>query len=187
MLFRSRKYYLQMWKFSLQHPRWTVSTKELPLIGSISPACTRLVTYSGSPGNVHVWNAYNGRFLTLKRVDGPYFLPRLLNITFDSEDRFYCNYNTHREPYVINALSRGPATHSITHCEKQRLEGRAGEKHCHLDDGREWVFCGSHRICWVPPGYIGSTPASHWWVGSSLVLVGQDGMLRKLTFLEPSL
>ena len=45
------KGYLQMWEFSRQHPRWTVRTGELAFAGSISPACTRLVTiHNGSSG-----------------------------------------------------------------------------------------------------------------------------------------
>ena len=55
-----------------------------------------------------------------------------------------------------------------------------------VDDAYEWVVCGSQRVCWIPPGYIGLAQPSHCWAGLSLLMVGQDGMLRKLTFRKPS-
>ena len=181
--------YLQMWEFFHQHPRWTVSMGSFASASSISPACTRLVTFhsGGERGSVNLWDAYEGRLLEHPNIRNP-DAPRPLDITFDSEDLFYFHYDTHREPYEILARSPfGDSTvwHSITRREGQPLEGQVSEKRYCLDDGREWVFCGSQRVCWVSPGYIGSTPASHWWAGSSLVMVGQDGMLRKLTLLEP--
>ena len=55
-----------------------------------------------------------------------------------------------------------------------------------VDATREWVVCGSKRICWVPPGYIGSVQPNHWWIdeGRSLVMLGQFGELKKLVFRE---
>ena len=52
----------------------------------------------------------------------------------------------------------------------------------HLDESREWVVNGSRRICWIPPGYIRSGEATYCWAGRELVMVGQDGELRKLKF-----
>ena len=185
------KGYLQMWEFSHHHPRWIVSTGELPSLGRISPACTRLVTFHDRllQGDVRVWDVYGGGLL-VSMVTDRYLTPCPLKITFDSEDRFYFHHNTHREPYVINAapLFRDlSSTYSITRCAKQELEGQVWEKYYCLDDGREWVLCGSQRIFRIPLGYIASDPASHCWAGSSLVMVGQDGTLRKLTFVESSL
>ena len=178
------KGYLQMWKFSHQHPQWTEPTDALASVGSISPNCTRLVTFhTGSwRGSVRVWDVYNGRLLARISIDAL----QPLDITFDSEDRFYVYSDVCREFYVINTASwtGNSTTHSITHYTKQQLEGQvSGERYC-LDDGREWVVRGSQRICWVPSGYVGS---NHYWVGSSLVMAGQDGTLRKLTFLGPLL
>ena len=179
--------YLQIWEFFCKRRRWTVPTKELPSAGSISPACTRLVTLHNVDSRkfLRVWNAYDGRPLAYISIGDPH-APRPLDITFDSEVRFYLHHDTYREPYVINTAPHqegNRASHSIIHCaeQRQRLEGRVREERYCLDDGREWVLCGSHRICWVPPGYMGSVPPSHW-AGSSLVMLGQDGTLRKLTF-----
>ena len=176
--------WLQMWKFSHQDPQWTERTDALASVGSISPACTRLVTFhnADSGSSIHVRDVHNGRFLAQISIG----VPQPLDITFDSEDLFYVYYDVHREPYVINTASRTDhsATHSITRGTKRQLRGQAlGECYC-LDGGREWVVCGSQRICWVPPGYVG---CNYYWVGSSLVMVGQDGTPRKLTFLQPSL
>ena len=182
--------YLQMWEFSRQRLRWAVPTSDLPSAGAISPNSTRLVTFHNRylRSFVHVRDGFSGRLLAQTFIDDPH-APPPLDITFYWEDRFYFYHNTHRVPHVINTLFRtdGPYTHSITRLEKQPLDGQVLAKRYRLDDGREWAFYGSERICWVPPGYIGSAPASHCWAGSSLVMVGQDGTLRKLTFRESSL
>ena len=179
--------YLQMWEFSHQRLRWTVELLAFTVICRTSPSSARLVTYhtDGSPGYfVTVWDAHKGRSLVEKNFFG---YPTPLDVTFDSEDRFYFHYDTHRVPYDIDTASQAdnPATtHRITRREEQQLEGQVLEEHYRLDDGHEWVTYGSQRICWVPPEYIASASGSHWWAGSSLVTVGQDGTLRRLDFLE---
>ena len=182
--------YLQMWSFFQEHPhpRWTVHTDGTSSIGGISPACTRLVTYCHWKGSVNVWDTSDGRLMARKIMKPPRLLLPF-DITFDSEDRFSFHYNTLQEHYIIGAMFQtgGRFSHSITCWTERRSDGQAPEKHYYLDDDRGWVICGSQRICWVPPGYIGSSKASHCWAGSSLVMAGQDETLRKLTFLESSL
>ena len=185
---KSYKDSLFMWKFSHRSPRWTrsMTPPESIDLGSISPAGTRLVTFSRYRRSfVCIWDAHDGKLMTYMSL-GDSHVPPPIDITFDSEYRFYSYHNTNRDPYVINAASQTGShfTHSITRLEKQRLDGHALRKRYCLDDGREWVICGLQRICWVPSGYIGS---SHCWAGSSLVMVGQDGTLRKLTFQDSSL
>ena len=174
-------YSLQMWEFSDQHPRWTQPTRRPPSTGSISPVGNRLLTYvkEGRRSAVEIRDTSNGHLLA--EVVNYSGVPRPLDITFDSEDQFSFHYDTHREPYVINPASL-TGHRSITRSAKQRLEGQVRERDYRLDDSHEWVFCGVQRICWVPPEYIGSVPTSHWWVGSSLVMVGQDRALRRLNF-----
>ena len=179
---------LQMWEFSHHRPRWTALGSEPPSVGSISPARTRLVTFHGGNGRslIRVWDAYGGKLMAETSINEPHF-PSPLDITFDSENRFYFCYSHHREPYNFQSWTKVyPIVHSVTRLEKQWLDGQALVKRYRLED-REWAFCGSERICWIPPGYIGSAPASYCWAGSSLVVVGQDGTLRKLTFLESSM
>ena len=178
--------YLQMWEFSHQNPQWTVPTGVPPSVGSISLSSTRLViVHIRDPGHfIIVWDVHKGICLA---QDTFYGGQDPLDVTFDSECRFYIHYNTHRETYDIDTetwAGNPTTTHCVIRCEGQQLEGQVLEKRYSLDDGREWVVCGSQRICWVPPGYIGSVEVSHCWAGSSLVMLGQDGMFRRLTFLE---
>jgi hypothetical protein len=56
-----------------------------------------------------------------------------------------------------------------------------------LDDNLEWVVdAKSRRVCWLPPGYISGIEDGHFFVGSSIVMAGQDGIVRRLTFRNPS-
>ena len=58
-----------------------------------------------------------------------------------------------------------------------------------LDENLEWVIdAKSRRMCWLPPGYLSSTAGDqngYFFVGSSIVMVGQDGIVRRLTFRDP--
>jgi len=178
---------MQLWRFGDDSPEWTVGVDELPSVGRISPTRTRLITFhvAHSQVCVCVWNAGDGRLLGKLPLDhlGPY-LP--LDITFDSEDRFYSQYVNYRASFVLDSPS-GPGTpnRSISYCERLNISFQLPRRVFSLDDGHEWVISNSRRICWIPPGYIGPTRASYCWVGSSLIMAGQDGTLRKLTFREP--
>ena len=53
-------------------------------------------------------------------------------------------------------------------------------------ENQEWVVDAElRRVCWLPPDYISGTEDGHFFVGSSIVMAGEDGILRKLTFREP--
>jgi len=55
-----------------------------------------------------------------------------------------------------------------------------------LDENLEWVVdTRSRRVCWLPPGYVTGIEDGHFFVGSSIVTAGRDGVVRKLTFREP--
>ena len=183
------KAYLQLWTFFPRSPRWTAQVDEPPSAGGISPACTRLVTFhcARSRSDAHIWDVHNGGLLARLDVG---WSPPPLDITFDSEDTFHVYHDTYGTKYVITtSLESGTPIHSICCLEKASPGGQAWEREYYVDDGREWVTVvgGSQRVCWIPPGYIGSDQASHCWAGSSLVMAGQDGTLRRLTFRESSL
>jgi WD40 repeat protein len=56
-----------------------------------------------------------------------------------------------------------------------------------LGDSLEWVVdAKSRKVCWLPPGYISGIEDGHFFVGSSIVMGGQDGIVRRLTFRNPS-
>ena len=183
------KAHLQLLEFPFRnpHPVWTAQVDELPSAGDISPGWGRLVTfhYTRSRSEVRIWNANSGKPLARLNVNRP---PRPLDITFSSEDVFHVCYDTYRTTYVVSASPQSrTSTLSIDCLEKTTLDGRERQREYCVDDSHEWVVSGSQRICWIPPGYIGSDQASHCWAGSTLVMAGQDGTLRKLTFRESSL
>ena len=82
------------------------------------------------------------------------------------------------------APSRVPS-HLTIHFKKLALASGQLGRYCNLDDTREWVTGPTRRICWIPPGYIGSGDGSHCWAGNVLVMVGHDRVLRMLAFREP--
>jgi len=56
-----------------------------------------------------------------------------------------------------------------------------------LDVNCEWVIdAKSRKICWIPPGNLRRGDGGHFWVGLLLVMVGDDGFVRKLSFREPN-
>ena len=55
-----------------------------------------------------------------------------------------------------------------------------------LDENLEWVVdTKSRRVCWLPPDYVTGIKYGHFFVGSSIVTAGKDGVVRNLTFREP--
>ena len=182
---RGGEEYLELWKPDYLRPQWTVQTNKLsPSAGSISSDCTRLVTlHNGhSHSYVCVWNMGDGRPLVTQDVD---WSPHPLDVTFGLEYFFRVDHDTHRILYRITT-SRwfSPPTYSVDRLKKVTLDRRAWKEQYCVDDDHKWVVSGSQKICWIPSGYIASTHQSHCWAGSSLVMVGQDGTLRKLKFRE---
>ena len=188
---------LQLWKFGNILPKWTTEMDGLPSIGAISPGGTLLATLHNvdQQTRVCVRNAQNGRlhaqllihqfqsvFLGLNQAvqDSGSEAIHPLEIEFESEDRFYTHHETYRTPFDLD-LRKG-ATRPIFRRSQLPLVGRPRETQYHVDVNREWVVRGSDMICWIPPGYISSGQGSYRWVESELVMVGQDGTLRKLTF-----
>ena len=171
------KEYLQLWEVSSQNPQWTVQINEPPSIGRFSPACTRLVTFhNDSLSHARVWDALNGHLVAYL---GDWRAPRPLDVGFDSEDRFHAHYDAGRASYTVT-----PSNHLIMDYDEVPSGIPGLQTRYRVDDGHEWVLSGSQRVCWIPTGYIGSTQVSHWWDGFSLVMAGQDGILRKLTFCD---
>jgi WD40 repeat protein len=183
--------YIQLWKFDDKHPKWTVAIDGLPSIGRITPSGTRLVTFCDMDNQtrVCVWDIQDGVLEAQLWVDPIH----PLNITFDSENRFYSHHDTYRVPYDITLPDRGvpvvPSSDSTTlryrvvpHEPLPLTLIRGPRWRYYVDDTYEWVVSDSKRICWIPPGYIRSFQPKYCWAGSSLVMNGQDGRLRCLHF-----
>jgi len=163
---------VQSWKFGGQLPAWTVDMDELPSICRISPTGAWFVTSGTVRGQTHirVWDAKYGFLTSIKSGVPP------LDITFSSGDIFHIHYQDFCFDYTIGS--------STIRRRELPLAGQTQERQYRVDNSHEWVISGSERICWIPPEYTSSSQASHCWAGSSLVMVGQDGTLRKLTFRE---
>ena len=182
------KNHLQLWGQIYQYPRWTTTISDLPLVGNISPAGTRLVTADITRDRTYTWRVRSlesGEILA-QFIETLLFIGPPSRVAFDSEDRFYSHSDTDHFRYDIltsfKSYTPGPLT---IRPGKPLFVVRARERQYCVDDSREWVVSGSQKICWIPPGYIGSTEGSHCWAGSSLFMAGQDGTLRVLAFKNP--
>ena len=176
------KAYLQLWEFRNELPKWTVETKESSLaIGGISPSGVQLVTFHDVGHQTHICmrDARNGRLQARLLVEQSHLTPPL-EIRFESEGRFYSHHGTYRIPYDL-ALQEG-ALKILRHGQQPQSAERLPEGPYRVDDNMEWVVCGSKRVCWIPPGCIKSGQPNYSWAESTLVMYGQDGTSRMLTF-----
>ena len=167
--------FLQLWRFYEEFPRWTVEVNEVAEIGRLSPGAAQLVTIHtvGRLSRVCVWNTHLGELEA--HLDD---IPPPLSIEFIHDTEFCLQYNTHyvsyRHPdWKMSGWGEGVPP------SRNRLQRR---RDLDVDDTHEWVVNGLKRICWIPPGYIGSIQPSYHWVEHSLVMIGQDGTLRAVTF-----
>ena len=205
---QGKKYYMQLWGWRFlregENQKWTVEIGGLPSIGGISPSGARIVTFYGVDDQICVcaWDAYNGKLEAQLWIDPIH----PLDITFDSDTRFYSHHDTYRIPYDVTLpvtlpdrdvtpLDWGvplppwskPTTTRYLIVRREPLSFiNETQRRYEVDDACEWVISDSKKICWIPPGYIGSVQPSYYWVGSSLFMVGQDRTLRMLTLEKHS-
>ena len=168
------KRFLQLWRFHEKVPRWTVEVDCVPETCRISPTAVRLMTRDTSNGmsRICVRNAQNGQVdAQLKCASAP-------DIEFTSDAEFCSHHDGYRLSYSLNSQGLG---HFATVVPPSLVPPQE-RRYFDVDDAHEWVVSGLKKICWIPPGYIGLTPPSYCWVGYSLLMAGQDGILRKLTF-----
>ena len=178
---RGHEQSLQLHEFGDKLPEWTREVDSMPSAIAISPGGTRVVTsHDTGPGTcIRVWDAGNGQLQANLLVDS---LPVPSDIAFDSETRFYSHHDKYRVPYDLSS-SRAPATCTITHHSRQPCTVESSEGEYQVDSSRKWVVRGSKRVFWIPLGYLSSNPDSYCWAGSnSLVLIGEDEVLRVFTF-----
>ena len=178
------KTFLQMWRFRGHLPEWTVEVDELPSIGSISPTGDRLVTYQNGPHQTHICirDTRNGELEEMLLVDSEWPHQHLPEIVFKSEAKCYFCDEAHNVLFTVSPPGPDTPNHSITYPDEEFVFVQPDRYYDYdVDDTREWVISDSRKICWIPPGYIRSTQSSYCWVGHSLVMIGQDGTLRKLT------
>ena len=170
-------------------PEWTRGVDGQPLAGEISPGRDQIITFCNTRNSAHILLLSTKTGTPMALLDASDLSPptRPLEIKFESNDRFYLLHDTYRTSYDITAplVSSSSFRNSIT-CRGQLPLVERPQRHYDLDDACEWVVRSSKRVCWIPPGYIRSTEGGYCWARNALVMVGQDGMLRKLTFRELS-
>ena len=184
---------MRVWQTGIPLSEWTVGAQEDALLSSLSPECTRVVTVYGSPRReLRVGDACDGTTLAnLSLGDGDFGPGEVYDLTFDSETRFYLRIDgpgRHIQiPCDVIASRSGHYPHTIYKGEPVPLsEPRATPPYA-LDAGCEWVLdAESRKICWVSPGNVRRGNGGHFWVGPSLVMVGDDGVVRKLSLKDPS-
>ena len=156
-----------------------------------SPKYTRIVAVYGSPRReIHVRDKRGAILAKLPLQRDDLRAGEVYDLTFDSEDRFYLKIDGpgwHVQiPYEIIVSPSGRYSHTITKWRPVFLpEPRARQPYT-LDANYEWVLDAEDRkICWISPGDIRRGNGGHFWAGLSLVMVGDDGVVRKLSFREP--
>ena len=183
---------MQAWQRGAPLPEWTEAVDEEAPLSRLSPKSTRVVrVYSSPPSEVHVKDAKCGTILAnLSLADDDLGMGKVYDLIFDSETRFYIKIDGpgwHVQiPHDIVASPSGNYSHTIVKRELVHLpEPRAIPPYT-LDENCEWVIdAESRKICWISPGDIRRGNGGHFWAGLSLVMVGDDGVVRKLTFKEP--
>jgi len=111
-------------------------------------------------------------------------------ITFSSETRFYLKTDgpgQHLQiPYDIITSPSGSYSHTIIEGEPAPLSEPRPIPPYRLDTNCEWVLdMKSRKICWIPPTNLRKGDGGHFWAGLSLIMLGDDGVVRKLTFKDP--
>jgi len=182
---------IEAWRSGNPLPEWTESTNGDGPLSRLSPKCTRIVMVYGSPRReVQVKDAKDGIILTNLPLDDNLAAGEVYDLTFDSEIRFHLKIDRPgrhiQVPYDITTSPSGRYPHAITKGEPiPLLEPRKTLPYT-LDVNFEWVFdAKSRKICWIPPGNIRRGSGGHFWAGLSLVMAGDDGVVRKLSFKEP--
>jgi len=183
---------VEAWKSGSPLPEQMGTAEEdMPLCGW-SPGSTKVVTVYNSPWQgICVKDAKDGTILANLPLEGDELgMGEVYDITFESETRFYLKIDgpgKHIQiPYDVITSASGHHSHMIIKGKPvPLLEPRAIPPYT-LDANYEWVIdAKSRKICWISPGDVRRGSGGHFWSGPSLVMVGDDGVVRKLTFKDP--
>ena len=184
-----RSSFTETWRLGALLPEWKMVDEGVPL-GGLSPKFIWAVLVSGSPRRrLRVRCATDGTTVVDKTLlDGELAGGEVYGVAFDSETRFYLKINRPggrvKIPYDI--IAESPSVH-LTRGKPVPLPAPRATPPYTLDENCEWVLdAESRRVCWISPGDIRRGDGGHFWAGDrSLVMVGGDGVVRKLTFKDP--
>jgi hypothetical protein len=138
-----------------------------------------------------VKDAKNGTILAnLPLGDDDLMTGKVYDVTFDSATRFHLKIDGPGRPvqipHDIIPSPAGPYSHAITKGEPIPLSEPRATPSYTLDANCEWVVdAESRKVCWISPGNVRRGNGGHFWAGLSLVMVGDDGVVRKLSFRKP--
>ena len=183
---------IQTWLSGIPLPEWANADDEDTPLSGLSPDCTRIVTFYGSPQwELRVKDAEDGTVLAnLLLGDDDLEMGEVYDVTFDSDTRFHLKIDGPERhvqiPHDIVPSPSGPHSHTITKVEPVLLsEPRATPPYA-LDANCVWVVdAESRKVCWISPGNVRRGNGGHLWAGLELVMVGGDGVVRKVSFREP--
>ena len=183
---------VEAWQSGTPLPEWTEAVEEDVLLCAWSPEHTHVVTVYNSPQwELHVKHVEDG--ITLAKLpleDADFGAGKVYNLAFDSKTRFQLKVDGPGQhiqiPYDITTLPSGGYSHTITKGEPVHLSEPRTTPPYTLDDNCEWVLnAESKKICWISPGNLRRGHGGHFWAGLSLIMVGDDEIVRKVTFKEP--
>ena len=180
---------VEAWQSDNPLPRRTEAAEEDVSLSGLSPKCTRIAAIYGSPQReLRVKDAEGGTTLAkLSLEEDGLGAGEVYDVTFDSETRFYLKIDgPGRHVQIPHDIIASPSGHTITRGEPVPLPGPRVMPPYSLDQNCEWVIdAAARKICWIPSGNIRKGNGGHFWAGPSLVMAGDDGVVRKLTFEEP--
>jgi WD40 repeat protein len=183
---------MQAWRSDSPLPEWTEAADEDVRLSALSPDSIWVVTFYSSPR----------RELRAKRIDDGTVIANLAlgdedlemgkvyDVAFDSQSRFHLKIDkpgwTIQIPYDMTPSAEGRYLYTITKAgEPVALPEPREIPPYTLDANCEWVVdAESRKICWIS-GNVRRGGGGHFWVGLSLVMVGDDGVVRKVTFVKP--
>jgi len=189
---------VRAWRSGSSLPQWmgghninTGGTEEdAPLCGW-SPERTWVVIVHSSPQpELRVKDTKRGVTANLPLEDDDLGTGEVYDVVFYSETRFYLKIDgpgRHVQiPHRIISPRSGSSPHTITKGKPVLLSEPRPISPYTLDENCEWVIdAKSRKICWISPGDVRRGDGGHFWAGLSLVMVGEDGVVRELTFKEP--
>jgi len=185
---------MQAWKLGAPLPEWTGAADDGVSLSRLSPKSTRVITAKGPPQpELLVKDTKCGVVLAkLPIEDDVLRAGEVYDLIFDSETRFHLTIDGpgwHVQvpyEYEISASLPGGYPFTISRGEPVPLAEPRSTVPYTLDVNCEWVLdAKSRKVCWISPGDIRRGDGGHFWAGLSLVMVGDDGVVRKLTFKEP--
>jgi hypothetical protein len=184
----------QAWRSGGRLPERAEAADEDPSLSGLSPDHTLIVTFYGSPRwELHVKDANDGTILAeLPLGDGGLEVGtgEVYDVTVDRTTRFHLKIDgpgRHVQiHYHVIPSPSGSHSHTIAKRKTVSLSEPRVVPPYRLDADREWVIdARSRKVCWVSPGNVRRGNGGHFWAGLELVMVGDDGVVRKLSFREP--